>query len=97
MKSLYNFPVDITSLSQITSDQRLIRFQLADQKGAQLSEDNWTVICVLDTDEEMTFYVGLSSDRSDGTEQQIEVMLVVNRWHGGPRHDLPFAPLTVSS
>lgn len=98
MKNLHIFPIDITAFSRITSEQRVIRFALADQTFPQLSEDKWSAICELDTDEEMTFYVSLLSNRSDSTEQEIEVKLAVNRWHEGHTpYRLEFRPITVLS
>lgn len=97
MKNVHSIPVEITSFSQIISDQKLIRFERADQPEPQLSGDTWSAICTLDAGEETTFYVGLLSNRSDGTEQNVEVKLVIDRWHGGPKRHLTFPPITVSS
>lgn len=97
MKNLHIFPVDITAFSRITSEPRLIRFELANQTRLQLSEDRWSAICELDTHEEMTFFVSVLSNRSDGTEQDIEVKLAVNRWHDGPTYQLEFPTITVLS
>jgi hypothetical protein len=97
MKNLRNFPIDVTSFSQIQSEPRLISFALAHQVGVDLTEDRWSVISILDTDEAATFCVSLLSNLSNGTEQEIEVKLVVNRWHEGPQSGVTFPPITILS
>jgi hypothetical protein len=97
MKNLHIFPVDITAFCRITSEPRVIRFKPADQPFPKVSEDRWSAICDLDTDEEMTFYVSVLSNRNDGTEQKIEVELAVNRWHDSPTYPLEFPHMTILS
>ena len=96
MENLRNYPVDVLSVARIISDPPLIHFELADQTQVKLAVDSWKAICVLDTNETKLFGVKLLSNHADGTEQDIEVKLVINRWHGA-EYELEIPPITVFS
>jgi len=97
MENLRNYPVLVMSVARIISEPRLIHFELADQTQVNLTEDTWKAICLLDTKEPRTYGVKLLSDRPNGTEQNIEVKLVINRLHAADEYPDEIPTITVFS